>query len=417
MSDELNVIKLFLDSRETYETWVRPVVKLPSLDRTISFIIKNIGDYYDRYPTHDKILPADFKEFIDYQHPVHKEKPIVFDLIDQADGIATSVDLIRLSLDKMTEASFAAEICSLLTPVIEGSKYNVMPQAFDMIEDFNGYVGVVDDTTKLEPYYKSIKELKEQNQQEQDLSWPLSELDRIIGAPRRKTSGAFFARPDAGKTTFGVNTACKWAASLHFRKKDGVILYCQNEEAMDLVWERALCSMNDCDKEYLYNNETAMEDQFWLRGGRRLVMIEDVYHIAILEQLLKKYSPRAVIIDQTPKLNIPGGHLLKGTAKLQMTYQRVRELSKKYDTSILNLSQATASNGAANRMYLGLDDMHASKTDVPGELDYAIGCGFKDEPGYENQRFINVCKNKLMNGLHWRFQCVFDGPKARYKDN
>jgi hypothetical protein len=77
---------------------------------------------------------------------------------------------------------------------------------------------------------------------------------------------------------------------------------------------------------------------------------------------------------------------------------------------------AQADAAGANKQWLTMDNINASKTDVPGELDWGIGIGSVDEQGMETVRFINIFKNKLKYGRKGRDQVSFTAETCRYKD-
>jgi hypothetical protein len=118
--------------------------------------------------------------------------------------------------------------------------------------------------------------------------------------------------------------------------------------------------------------------------------------------------PRVVVIDQGPKLNVPNRRL-EGVARLQYLYNRYRDLAGEYDCSIITLGQAD--NAAENKKYLNLNNMDSSKVAIPGELDFCLGIGRVNDPGYENVRYLNVCKNKL-TGLYGSEQVTFEADKC-----
>jgi hypothetical protein len=68
-----------------------------------------------------------------------------------------------------------------------------------------------------------------------------------------------------------------------------------------------------------------------------------------------------------------------------------------------------------NQQWLTMANVNASKTDVPGELDWLIGIGMLNEAGMETARFINVGKNKLKYGRKGRDQVSFSAETCRYK--
>jgi hypothetical protein len=119
------------------------------------------------------------------------------------------------------------------------------------------------------------------------------------------------------------------------------------------------------------------------------------------------------ILDQLPKFILPGNKD-EGVQGLANVYEWFRFKAKELNTAMFGVAQAGAS--AHNKQWLVDMDVNASKTDVPGELDWAIGIGFLLETGMENVRFINVFKNKQKYGRKGRAQVVFNPERCRYKD-
>ena len=113
--------------------------------------------------------------------------------------------------------------------------------------------------------------------------------------------------------------------------------------------------------------------------------------------MCKLYNPKIVVIDQADKLQFHGDSKLGDVARLQRVYSKLRELTKKYDTHILTVGQASQS--AENRKWLLPTDLDSSKTLKPGEFDYIIGIGkiFSDnfDPESDDVRYMHLCKNKL----------------------
>lgn len=414
MSSELKIIKLFMEDRDTIQQYKDVFLKVPGLDRHIKTIVKTIDSYYEKYTLHTSVTLPDFETFFSYENPVHKDKELIMELVCSAQEERANVDLIKLELEKVTEQHYAGMIAGHITPIIEGSKFGTLSVIRDLIEEYEEKVGNVVAGSDLDPFYMSLADIAKSEVTDQDITWPLTRLNELIGGPARGTSGAIFARPDTGKTSFGINIACKFAACLKYKNLPGTILYLQNEEATKMPFLRAICSMCDVPKTTAYANTTQWENEFFSRGGDRLIMLGDMHHMSKVEAAIKRYEPRAVIIDQGPKVQIVGGNTMNDTTRLQKTYETFRRMSHKYNTGVCVLSQADAQS--ANKQWLGLGSMHASKTDVPGELDWAIGIGAKDEAGYEHVRYFYICKNKLKDGKHDRFTCRFVSENARFLD-
>ena len=132
-----------------------------------------------------------------------------------------------------------------------------------------------------------------------------------------------------------------------------------------------------------------------------------------VEVLLKRYKPLVIVADQIAKFKIPGSKL-EGPAGLAETYGWFRDKAKEYGTMVMGVAQADAK--AHNQQWLSDIHINASKTDVPGELDWGIGIGFLLEAGLETTRFINIFKNKQKYGRKGRDSVQFDVERCRYHD-
>jgi hypothetical protein len=78
---------------------------------------------------------------------------------------------------------------------------------------------------------------------------------------------------------------------------------------------------------------------------------------------------------------------------------------------ILTAGQAHADAGG--KQWLKQEWMNNSKTEKPGELDYAIGIGLP-QGDTDMRRYISICKNK--QGPHGHFIAMMNPQKARYTD-
>jgi len=65
---------------------------------------------------------------------------------------------------------------------------------------------------------------------------------------------------------------------------------------------------------------------------------------------------------------------------------------------------------------LQLNHMDSSKIGIPGELDFAIGVGSIEEIGYEEVRYLSVCKNKL-KGMHGKGEVTFKYKTCNFSGN
>ena len=80
------------------------------------------------------------------------------------------------------------------------------------------------------------------------------------------------------------------------------------------------------------------------------------------------------------------------------------------------VAMAQADGTTNQKKWINLNNIHNSKVDIPGELDFAIGIGASDKEGEEDVRFFHVCKNKLHEGEKGKFTALFEYDKCRYED-
>ena len=80
-----------------------------------------------------------------------------------------------------------------------------------------------------------------------------------------------------------------------------------------------------------------------------------------------------------------------------------------YSTMMLGVAQADFKAG----IWINMNNINGSKTDVPGELDFGIGIGYDEE--LESTRFFNLFKNKNKYGRKGRSEVTFTVDTCRYK--
>jgi hypothetical protein len=88
-------------------------------------------------------------------------------------------------------------------------------------------------------------------------------------------------------------------------------------------------------------------------------------------------------------------------------YGWFREKAQMHNTCMVGTAQADFKSG----IWITMNNINGSKTDVPGELDWGVGIGIDAEPGMETTRFVNVFKNKGKTG---QGSVQFDPDTCRY---
>ena len=140
------------------------------------------------------------------------------------------------------------------------------------------------------------------------------------------------------------------------------------------------------------------------QGFTRVKLLDNVTHTSEVHRLLETWLPRVLFIDQGTKVSIDAN--VKEMKEVQLLFNFYREKAKEFDTSIICLAQGVGDS--ENRKWLKLSDIYGSRVAIQGELDYAIGIGRRiDDIARENFRYINIPKNKLLEGETGKFVTLF----------
>jgi hypothetical protein len=165
-------------------------------------------------------------------------------------------------------------------------------------------------------------------------------------------------------------------------------------------------SLLGVEHEWAEKNAKAFGEQIALKNGNCIRFHGGIRSTRDVEILIKRYEPVVTVLDQLPKFVLPG-NTAEGPAGLANVFGWFRDKSQVLSTMMLGVAQADVKSG----IWVNMNNINGSKTDVPGELDWGVGVGFDDEAGMEMVRFVNVFKNKGRKG---RSQVAFDPERCRY---
>lgn len=137
-----------------------------------------------------------------------------------------------------------------------------------------------------------------------------------------------------------------------------------------------------------------------------------------IEKINQKYKPALIVYDQIDK--VQGFEADREDLRLGSIYQWVRELCKPYGAAI----GVTQANGnAEGQKYLDMSHTANSQTSKAAEADFILGIGKTHNPEEENDRFISICKNKLIGDedtmprfRHGRMGVLIKPEVMRYED-
>ncbi|MBW2645198.1 MAG: hypothetical protein JRE23_03280 [Deltaproteobacteria bacterium] len=403
----LAVIKHFLADSKSQVKFHQHMIRIDNLDKGQLGVLENIDELYQLFPEKGSLTTQEIKVYIKKKNP-SRDTTYVDAIIDSAMKQEIGPEITKNLIETVIERHMATKIQSITSPIVSNQISGTLSGIDDVMLEYRDLVAMADRPDQLQDCDMSFQDAMEFRAADSGIKWPLKILNKCIGgvAP---SLGLVIARPDVGKTSFILNCLAYFAHQ--FKGTDHQVLYCGNEEGIIGLKARAGVSLLGVETEWAEANTQAFGQQVSSKGGDCIRFHGGVKSVRDVEVLVKRYSPVVVVADQIAKFKVPGNKV-EGPAGLAIIYQWFRDKAQQHNTMFMGVAQADLN--ASNKQWITMDNINASKTDVPGELDWGIGIGSVDEPGLESARFINVFKNKLKYGRKGRDQVLFNPEQCRY---
>jgi hypothetical protein len=388
----------------------RHVMKLDNLERTQAEVLKTIDELYQLFPDKDSLTYEEVRAYLSKKNP-SRDITYLTDVLQSAQQQNIGPEITQNLIEGLIEFQYAAKSAAISAPIISNQKRGSWHDG--MVTLLGEYEELVTGLTKpdtLNDCEMSFEEAISFRAQDSGIKWPLSILNKCMGGVEPGL-GLVIARPDTGKTSFILNCLAYFAAQI--RGTDNQLLYCGNEEGIIGLKARCGVSLLGCTTEWAEQNPKPFGQEVSKRGGDAIRFHGGVKSTRDVETLVKRYEPLVTVADQIGKFRLPGRDV-EGPQGLAEIYAWFRDMSQRLNTMVIGVAQADYKS--ANTQWLTMESINASKTDVPGELDWGVGIGFLFEQGMEMVRFINVFKNKNKYGRKGRDQVTFNPEKCRYKD-
>lgn len=411
--EELIVLKALLN-QERYHRYYTCINNL-NFEQEIKNILTVISSYYSEYPDTKSISEDELQAYFYLKYPLYKTNDsyeIIFNNLRELE--ITNDDIILKTIANLVEKYYASVIVEELTQVLSGSKFGLISKIPDIVDRYQTKIKTSEQDLESNSKFvdSTLAELLTDEVMSSGIKWRLDSINQDVGDLRGGSLGHVFARPDTGKTSFMASEVTNMAKQL---TGDEVIVWFNNEERGTKVFLRTYSAMLNKTKDEIAEDPIKYEKEFRDLGGDKIKIYDSaIISVYDIEQILKQYNVRVLVIDQGDKIKFRGDKELAGHERLKVLYGMFREIAKEYNCDIITAGQA--SSDAEGRQYLDLSMMDNSKTGKPGELDYAIGIGYCPEEGKESIRYIHIAKNKMKNGVHGRHIVVFDPTRARYSD-
>jgi len=383
------------------------MIRIDNLDKGQLGVLENIDELYQLFPEKSSLTVQEIKVYIRKKNP-SRDMAYVDAIIDSSMAQSIGPEITKNLIEAVIERHMAAKIQGITAAIVSNQISGTLAGIDDIMLEYRDLVAMADRPDQLQDCDMSFQEAMEFRATDSGIKWPLKILNKCIGgvAP---SLGLVIARPDVGKTSFILNCLAYFAHQ--FKGTDHQVLYCGNEEGIIGLKARCGVSLLGVETEWAEANTKAFGEQVTAKGGDSIRFHGGVKSVRDVETLVKRYSPVVVVADQIAKFKVPG-NTVEGPAGLAIIYQWFRDKAQEHSTMFMGVAQADAA--ASNKQWVTMDNINASKTDVPGELDWGIGIGSVDESGMETARFINVFKNKLKYGRKGRDQVSFNAEQCRY---
>lgn len=249
------------------------------------------------------------------------------------------------------------------------------------------------------------------------LRWRLNTLNRILGSLRKGNFGFVFARPETGKTTFLASEVTYMVEQLS--DESGPIIWFNNEEVGENVMLRAYQASSGATTMEIIRDPKKYHKLFLEKTKGKFLMVDRAAITKhFVEKICKKYKPSLIIFDQIDK--IQGFAEDREDLKLGSIYCWAREMAKTY-CPVIGVCQADGTG--EGQKWLTMGHVANAKTAKQAEADWILGIGKTHQMGFENIRYLNVSKNKLIGdqdsdptARHAQKEVILDADIARYRD-
>jgi KaiC/GvpD/RAD55 family RecA-like ATPase len=232
--------------------------------------------------------------------------------------------------------------------------------------------------------------------------WPMRIGMMLKGGLRPGHSVVVAARPERGKTLFGITFTAGFLA------QGAKVLYIGNEDPIpDLIMRLLSCITGYTDEQLLKHKDEAM---------RRAV--EQGYNNCVfaglspgtlyeVEALVRRHEPDILVVDQMRNI---AAKTENNTLRLEYVARELRNIARRQNCVVLAVTQV--GDSGRDKLVLNDGDIDGSNTGIPGACDVILMVGSNDEYERMDLRMIKLAKNKL-GGDHSELVVAVDRALSR----
>lgn len=230
---------------------------------------------------------------------------------------------------------------------------------------------------------------------DEDGAWELAPRElakRIRGGLRPGHSVVMAARPERGKTLFGIN----FAAS--FLQQGARVLYVGNEDPVPDLVLRLLSNLTGMTEEQMFaDKETAMELAHKHGYGNCAFVGLSPGSLYEIEAMVRRHEPDVLIVDQMRNVK---ANTENNTQRLEVVAQELRNIARRHNCVVLSMTQV--GDSGRNKLILNDGDIDGSNTGIPGACDVIVMIGSNEDYEMRDMRMLTLAKNKR-GGDHGSF--------------
>jgi hypothetical protein len=410
---EYDILKVFINNKSIYNKYYN-YIDFEYLKTNYSVLYKlylTVKQYYDKYDN-DSVSYEDLESLYLMNYPASQgiREELTSVMLKLRESKA-NVDLVTDLLEQHRVRAYAASIAVAALDVSEGRMD--APEFLSMLERFKETTDGHIEEQKFVP--TDLAFLYDHVVKTQGLRWPTNFLNKSLGSLRKGDFGFVFARPETGKTSFLAHMCSHMA-----KQADGPVLWFNNEEQGDKVMLRCYQAALGLPTGELFQDIAGNQKKFEeiTKGNLKLVDEASISRITV-EYLCRLHNPSLIIFDQIDKIK---GFADQKRRDLDMgvIYRWARELAKSY-APVIGVCQADGTGEGVR--WLTMNHVADAKTAKQAEADWILGIGKSHDQGFQNIRFFNISKNKLVGDedtvpalRHGQGQMLFEPEIARYRD-
>lgn len=378
---EAKVLSVFLDNRKDYDM-ASPYIDREEWSPLGASLLELVDAYYEKDAEAERIDIEVFRKAVSRRFkdiPRH---------LDKANDLLTMVLNADSSAVNITSELLAHERAKIGTTLADA----LLSQDDIRIESLLARYSELMDASTLEDHVTeeyvglTLSELESKFEADgQWQLWPMKLGGLLKGGLRPGHSVVVAARPERGKTLFGITFTAGFLA------QGAKVLYIGNEDPItDLIMRLLSCITGLTQDQMLQHKDAAMERAVE-RGYNNCVFAGlspgTVYEI---EALVRRHEPDIVIVDQMRNVVAKTEN---NTLRLEYVARELRNVARRHNCVMVAVTQV--GDSGRDKLVLNDGDIDGSNTGIPGACDVIIMVGSNDEYEKMNLRMVKFAKNKL----------------------